>query len=114
MKLLVALTLASGLFVTDALAKDVYVHGYTRKDGTYVAPYVRSSPNSTKADNYGPKQGGSTYGGYSPYGLLGAAPRARDADRDGLPNFRDRDDNNNTVHDDRDRYQYRQGNSFGR
>jgi hypothetical protein len=33
-------------------AKDVYVKGYTRKDGTYVAPHVRSSPNSTVLDNY--------------------------------------------------------------
>ena len=37
------------------LAKDVNVKGYTRKDGTYVAPHVRSSPNSTKADNYSTK-----------------------------------------------------------
>jgi hypothetical protein len=34
------------------LAKDVYVDGYTRKDGTYVQPYHRSSPNNTVRDNY--------------------------------------------------------------
>jgi len=33
----------------------VYVHGYTRKDGTYVAPYMRSSPNGTTIDNYSTK-----------------------------------------------------------
>lgn len=44
----------------------VSVKGYTRKDGTYVAPYVRSNPNGLKYDNYGykPSQGlyNSTYG----------------------------------------------------
>jgi uncharacterized protein YgiM (DUF1202 family) len=30
----------------------VPVKGYTRKDGTYVAPHTRSSPNHTKTDNY--------------------------------------------------------------
>lgn len=28
--------------------KDVYVHGYTRKDGTHVAPYTRSAPGTKK------------------------------------------------------------------
>jgi hypothetical protein len=51
-----------GLFFTfSAIAKDVYVRGYTRKDGTYVAPHYRSSPNDTKSDNY------STRGNYNPY-----------------------------------------------
>lgn len=37
----------------------VSVHGYTKKNGTYVAPYVRSNPNGLKYDNYGykPSQG---------------------------------------------------------
>ena len=39
----------------------VHVNGYTRKDGTYVAPYVRTAPNSTKADNW------STQGNVNPY-----------------------------------------------
>jgi len=38
-----------------------YVNGYTRKDGTYVEPHYRSSPNSTQQDNYG------TYGNVNPY-----------------------------------------------
>src|SRR4051794_36907123 len=41
--------------VASLSAKDVQVKGYTRKDGTVVAPYVRSSPNSTTADNYSTK-----------------------------------------------------------
>jgi len=34
---------------------------YTRKDGTYVAPHYRSSPNDTKMDNW------STRGNTNPY-----------------------------------------------
>ena len=30
----------------------VHVKGYTKSNGTYVAPHVRSSPNSTPTDNY--------------------------------------------------------------
>jgi len=29
-----------------------YVHGYTRSDGTYVAPYYRSEPDGSVANNY--------------------------------------------------------------
>lgn len=39
----------------------VRVKGYTKKDGTYVAPHYRSSPNRTKLDNY------STRGNVNPY-----------------------------------------------
>ncbi len=31
---------------------DTYVEGYTKSDGTYVAPHYRSSPNGTKYDNW--------------------------------------------------------------
>lgn len=57
------LLLAVGLLfqVTAAEAKPVSVKGYVRKDGTYVAPHVRSSPNSSKLDNY------STKGNVNPY-----------------------------------------------
>lgn len=44
----------------------VSVKGYFKKNGTYVAPYVRSNPNGLKYDNYSykPSQGlyNSTYG----------------------------------------------------
>lgn len=42
-------------------ASQVRVKGYTRKDGTYVAPHYRSTPNSSRYDNY------STKGNYNPY-----------------------------------------------
>jgi hypothetical protein len=35
-----------------ALAQ-VSVDGYTRRDGTYVQPHIRTSPNGTCWDNYG-------------------------------------------------------------
>jgi hypothetical protein len=38
-----------------------YVHGYIRKDGTYVTPYHATNPNGTKTDNY------STIGNVNPY-----------------------------------------------
>jgi len=31
---------------------DSYVHGYTRSNGTYVAPYYRSSPDSSYNNNW--------------------------------------------------------------
>lgn len=41
------------LAVAGSAAAQVSVRGYTRSDGTYVAPHIRSSPNGTTADNYG-------------------------------------------------------------
>lgn len=50
------------LFTAFSLsAKDVAVKGYTRKDGTYVAPYHRTSPDSDKSNNY------SSKGNINPY-----------------------------------------------
>jgi len=40
---------------------DEYVRGYTRSDGTYVAPHYRSSPDSSYNNNY------STRGNTNPY-----------------------------------------------
>ena len=55
-KFLVAVALA--LFVLTSAAEsyaDVYVQGYTRRDGTYVAPHYRSSPNKSYNDNWSVK-----------------------------------------------------------
>jgi len=81
-----------------AEAKDVHVRGYTRRDGTYVRPHIRSSPDSSRWNNYGPSQDSSQ--------LMN--PRSRDADGDGLPNYLDQDDNNNGIIDDEDSSQYQQ------
>lgn len=37
------------------------VKGYTKKDGTYVAPHKQTNPNGTKQDNW------STKGNVNPY-----------------------------------------------
>lgn len=54
------------LSVFSPISEAVYVKGYYRKDGTYVRPHTRSSPNGLKYDNYSwtPSQGlyNETYG----------------------------------------------------
>ena len=53
-----------------AFAGDVYVQGYTRKDGTYVQPHYRTAPDSTINNNW------STQGNVNPYtGQAGTVPR---------------------------------------
>lgn len=42
----------AGITSSWAFAGDVDVRGYFRKDGTYVEPYHRTSPNNTINDNY--------------------------------------------------------------
>lgn len=76
--------------VSLAEARDVLVNGYYRSNGTYVQPHVRPSPDNVKGNNYGPSQ--------TPSERMN--PQSRDSDRDGIPNYRDRDDNNNGVQDD--------------
>jgi hypothetical protein len=53
---------------------DVAVSGYYRSNGTYVAPYCRTRPNSTTADNY------STRGNVNPYTGRPGTRRAADED----------------------------------
>lgn len=59
------------LFIsTFALAKDVYVKGYTRSDGTHVRGHYRSAPDGTINNNF------STKGNVNPYtGKEGWIPR---------------------------------------
>jgi hypothetical protein len=64
---LIILSLFTGLiFISNTVEAYVKVNGYYKKNGTYVAPYVRSNPNGLKYDNYSytPSQGlyNSTYG----------------------------------------------------
>lgn len=57
--IMLCLLAASGAVI----AKDVYVDGYTKKDGTYVAPHHRSSPNNNQYDNYSAKGNSNPYTG---------------------------------------------------
>ena len=66
------------------------VRGYYRKNGTYVQPYQRSAPDGYKYNNYGPST--NSYDKINPY--------SRDSDKDGIPNYLDRDDNNDGKSDD--------------
>ena len=49
------------LMASTAASAQVYVHGYTRSNGTYVAPYYRTTPDSSILNNY------STYPNVNPY-----------------------------------------------
>ena len=77
-------------------AKDVYVRGYYRSNGTYVRPHIRSSPDAYRYNNYGPSQTDEQL----------MAPRTRDSDHDGTPNYADLDDDNDGIVDDADHSQY--------
>ncbi|MBA4285444.1 MAG: hypothetical protein C0434_07925 [Xanthomonadaceae bacterium] len=81
---------AALLFVVHDAAAQM-VNGYYRKDGTYVAPHMRSAPNANRYDNYGSqtyggrqrdefsRDGGATNKRNSAYGMY-------DNDRDGYYN----------------------------
>jgi len=84
------------LAATSVCARDVYVHGYYRSDGTYVRPHIRSAPDNYRWNNYGPSQ--------KSYQLMN--PRSRDYDRDGTSNYLDMDSHNDGVLDDFDRIPY--------
>lgn len=97
-----ALPLIIACTIAAPATAQVSVGGYTRSDGTYVAPHIRSSPNSTTADNYGPSSSSPLYTGRGSV----TPPSTRDADRDGIANMYDRDDDNDGRSDDSDRSQY--------
>lgn len=40
------------LFVSSLCFSDEYVQGYVNKNGTYVAPHYRTSPDSNPYNNY--------------------------------------------------------------
>lgn len=48
-----SLVLALLFFALPAIAADVYVNPYTRKDGTYVEGHYRTAPNGSRTDNWG-------------------------------------------------------------
>lgn len=60
--ILVGSVLALMAVATAAEAQGSHaVRGYTRKDGTYVAPHMQTNPDSTRANNW------STQGNTNPY-----------------------------------------------
>jgi len=69
----------------------VTVRAY-RRGASLVRSTIRSAPNRTRTDNFGPSRNAGE--------LL--RPLARDTDGDGIPNYADRDDDNDTIPDDVD------------
>jgi len=63
----------------------VSVKGYYRKDGTYVSPHIRSSPDAYKWNNYGPSSSSPLYTGKGSV----TPPSTRDSDGDGIANMYD-------------------------
>jgi hypothetical protein len=60
-----------------------HVGGYTRSDGTYVAPHYQTNPNATKMDNW------STKGNSNPYtGKEGTVDPYRTTPYNGMNNTR--------------------------
>ena len=57
----ITLMLVSTIAAPAVAAGSHYVHGYTRSNGTYVAPHYQTNPNGTKLDNW------STRGNVNPY-----------------------------------------------
>ena len=90
-------------FVSSLYAGDVAVKGYYRKDGTYVRPHHRSSPDGDTSNNYGP----ASYQQRQQYTAYTTLPSYNnDYDDDGTPNRHDMDDDNDGVSDRYDSKQY--------
>jgi hypothetical protein len=62
---------SGGMYGSGSNSSSHQVDGYTRNNGTYVAPHYQTNPNNTQMDNYG------TRGNVNPYtGATGTrAPR---------------------------------------
>lgn len=97
------------LCVSFCQAKDVSVKGYTRKDGTYVRPHHRSSPDNDVSNNYGSAsyQQRQQYQGYQTLPSYN-----NDYDNDGVVNRYDKDDDNDGIADNQDSSQYGKSNSY--
>lgn len=48
---------------SSSKGSSTHVRGYTKKDGTYVAPHRRSSPDKSKSNNWGTKGNVNPYTG---------------------------------------------------
>jgi hypothetical protein len=63
MKILMGVLLCTVSYVEAASANDHYVNGYTKSDGTYVAPHYQTNPNNTRTDNYSAQGNSNPYTG---------------------------------------------------
>lgn len=53
------------LAISAVASADDSVNGYTRRDGTNVAPHMRSEPNGQRFDNYSSQGNSNPYTGQS-------------------------------------------------
>lgn len=69
---------AAALILATPAVADTWVNGYTRQDGTYVAPHYRSSPDSNRYNNYSSQGMVNPYTGQQgripPGGYIGSTP----------------------------------------
>ena len=54
---------SGGLYGTGSNPSNHHVDGYTRNNGTYVAPHQQTNPNNTQMDNYGTSPNVNPYTG---------------------------------------------------
>lgn len=86
------LTIFLAVILTSGAAfADHAVKGYTRKDGTYVAPHISSDPDAYRYNNHSSEsRGGAQHDEYSSGGgatnKRNSAYGAYDNDRDGIVN----------------------------
>ena len=96
-----AIGVALFVFAGFAVAQTHHVKGYTKKDGTYVAPHEASNPNSYRYDNRSSQtNGGSKRDEYSTTPATNRSNPAwgsADNDNDGVSNASDStpEDNDN-------------------
>lgn len=81
----IALGLILAALAVSAWADD-YVRGYTRKDGTYVPPHYRSTPDSSRANNYGSQGNVNPYNGERGYVNPHTPPAPRQPTYPAYPN----------------------------
>jgi hypothetical protein len=73
------LIIAASLILTSVSAfADQFVNGYMRRDGTYVQPHMRSSPDGNPFNNYSTRGNVNPYTGapgtHNPYGSTYGVP----------------------------------------
>lgn len=57
----IILTCSIVVYTQYAFAKISHVDGYAKKNGTYVLPHQKTSPNKTKFDNWSHKRNMNPY-----------------------------------------------------
>lgn len=83
----------------------VRVSVYTRSDGVYVRPHIRSAPDTRLPNSCGPARSSPLYSPNLP-DLSVVTPYTRDHDGDGIAKMYDGDDDNDGLGDAYDRTQY--------